>query len=56
MAPDFGANLLKPHTLVKEGGDVLIECRPKMSPWGMISWRKGNEALRESGRYSGPSL
>uniref|UniRef100_A0AAR2LWV6 Contactin 4 n=1 Tax=Pygocentrus nattereri TaxID=42514 RepID=A0AAR2LWV6_PYGNA len=52
VAPDFGVNLLKPHTLVKEGGDVLIECRPKMSPWGLISWRKGNEALRESGRIT----
>uniref|UniRef100_A0A4W4F1R6 Contactin 3a, tandem duplicate 1 n=1 Tax=Electrophorus electricus TaxID=8005 RepID=A0A4W4F1R6_ELEEL len=34
------------------GGDVLIECRPRMSPRGMISWRKGKEALRESHRVS----
>ncbi|KAI4889445.1 hypothetical protein NFI96_022802, partial [Prochilodus magdalenae] len=52
VAPDFGGNVLKPHTLVKEGGDVLIECRPKMSPWGMISWRKGNEVLTESSRIT----
>ncbi|KAJ8409219.1 hypothetical protein AAFF_G00234170 [Aldrovandia affinis] len=52
VAPDFYQNLLKAHTLVREGGDVLIECRPKMSPWGMISWRKGNEALRESHRVA----
>ncbi|XP_036387101.1 contactin-4 isoform X2 [Megalops cyprinoides] len=52
VAPDFSQNTLKAHTLVREGGDVLIECKPKMSPWGMISWRKGNEALRESHRVS----
>ncbi|XP_072541022.1 contactin-4 [Salminus brasiliensis] len=50
VAPDFRGNQLRGHTLVKEGGDVLIECRPKMSPWGTITWRKGNEALRESSR------
>lgn len=52
VAPDFSQNLLKTHTLVRETGDVLIECRPKMSPRGMISWRKGNEALRDSKRYT----
>lgn len=51
MAPDFGANLLKSHILVKEGGDVLIDCRPKMSPRGLITWKKSNEALRENSRY-----
>lgn len=51
MAPDFGANLLKSHILVKEGGDVLIDCRPKMSPRGLITWKKGNDALRENSRY-----
>ncbi|XP_057194880.1 contactin-4 isoform X2 [Triplophysa rosa] len=52
VAPDFSQNLLKSHTLVKEGGDVLIECKPKMSPRGAISWRKGNDALRESSRVA----
>ncbi|XP_041945617.1 contactin-4 [Alosa sapidissima] len=52
VAPDFSQNLLKTHMMVREGGDVLIECRPKMSPWGVISWRKGAEALRESSRIS----
>uniref|UniRef100_A0AAY4D154 Contactin 4 n=1 Tax=Denticeps clupeoides TaxID=299321 RepID=A0AAY4D154_9TELE len=52
VAPDFSQNLLKTHTMVREGGDVLIECRPKMSPRGKISWRKGNEALRETHRIS----
>ncbi|KAL0978657.1 hypothetical protein UPYG_G00173550 [Umbra pygmaea] len=50
VAPDFSQNQLRSHTMVKEGGDVLIECQPKMSPWGVISWRKGSEALRESDR------
>ncbi|XP_060775259.1 contactin-4-like [Neoarius graeffei] len=52
VAPDFGANLLKSHILVKEGGDVLIDCRPKMSPRGLITWKKGNEALRENSRMT----
>ncbi|XP_056112171.1 contactin-4 isoform X1 [Rhinichthys klamathensis goyatoka] len=52
IAPDFSQNQLKSHTLVKEGGDVLIECKPKMSPRGTISWRRGNDALRESIRIA----
>ncbi|KAF3689443.1 Contactin-4 Brain-derived immunoglobulin superfamily protein 2 [Channa argus] len=48
VAPDFSHNQLRSQTLVKVGGDVLIECKPKMSPWGVISWRKGSEPLRES--------
>ncbi|XP_016314078.1 contactin-4 isoform X2 [Sinocyclocheilus anshuiensis] len=52
VAPDFSQTQLKSHTLVKEGGDVLIECKPKMSPRGMISWRKGNDALRENSRIA----
>lgn len=51
IAPDFSQNLLKAQTLARQGGDVLIECKPKMSPRGVISWRKGKEALRENHRY-----
>uniref|UniRef100_A0A673MXU9 Contactin-3-like n=1 Tax=Sinocyclocheilus rhinocerous TaxID=307959 RepID=A0A673MXU9_9TELE len=47
VAPDFSNNVLKAQTLARQGGDVLIECRPRMSPRGMISWRKGKEALLE---------
>uniref|UniRef100_W5K543 Contactin 3a, tandem duplicate 1 n=1 Tax=Astyanax mexicanus TaxID=7994 RepID=W5K543_ASTMX len=47
VAPDFSDSVLKAQTLARQGGDVLIECRPRMSPRGMISWRKGKEALRE---------
>ncbi|KAM7402585.1 hypothetical protein PAMP_017809 [Pampus punctatissimus] len=55
---DFSHNQLRSQTLVKVGGDVLIECKPKMSPWGVISWRKGSEPLQESNscRYTEVSL
>ncbi|XP_076840521.1 contactin-3 isoform X3 [Brachyhypopomus gauderio] len=52
VPPDFSDSVLKAQTLARQGGDVLIECRPRMSPRGMISWRKGKEALRESHRVS----
>ncbi|KAM4563252.1 contactin-4 isoform 2-T3 [Odontesthes bonariensis] len=50
IAPDFSQNLLKAQTLARQGGDILIECKPRMSPRGVIAWRKGKEALRESHR------
>ncbi|KAK2851254.1 hypothetical protein Q5P01_007530 [Channa striata] len=52
IAPDFSQNLLKAQTLARQGGDVLIECKPRMSPRGVISWRKGKEALRETHRVT----
>ncbi|XP_029361990.1 contactin-4 isoform X2 [Echeneis naucrates] len=52
IAPDFSQNLLKAQTLARQGGDILIECKPRMSPRGVISWRKGKEALRESHRVA----
>ncbi|XP_034029119.1 contactin-4 [Thalassophryne amazonica] len=52
IAPDFSQNLLKAQTLARQGGDVLIECKPRMSPRGVISWRKGKDALRESHRVT----
>uniref|UniRef100_A0A672YTS4 Contactin 3a, tandem duplicate 1 n=1 Tax=Sphaeramia orbicularis TaxID=375764 RepID=A0A672YTS4_9TELE len=52
IAPDFSQNLLKAQTLARLGGDILIECKPRMSPRGVISWRKGKEALRESHRVT----
>ncbi|XP_019743633.1 contactin-4 isoform X2 [Hippocampus comes] len=52
IAPDFSQNLLKAQTLARQSGDVLIECKPKMSPWGVISWRKGKEAIRENHRVT----
>ncbi|XP_070695548.1 contactin-4 [Pempheris klunzingeri] len=52
VAPDFSHSQLRSQTLVKVGGDVLVECKPKMSPWGVVSWRKGSEPLQESNRVS----
>ncbi|XP_023660803.1 contactin-4 isoform X1 [Paramormyrops kingsleyae] len=52
IAPDFSQNPLASVTLGREGGHVEIECRPRMSPRGVISWQKGKEALRESHRVS----
>uniref|UniRef100_A0AAV2LXZ9 Contactin-4-like n=1 Tax=Knipowitschia caucasica TaxID=637954 RepID=A0AAV2LXZ9_KNICA len=52
IAPDFSQNLLKAQTLARLGGDILIECKPRMSPRGVILWRKGKEALRESHRVT----
>ncbi|XP_058844671.1 contactin-4-like isoform X1 [Acipenser ruthenus] len=52
IPPDFIQNQLKKLTMVIEGGEVVIECKPRMSPKGVISWRKGNEALRENERIT----
>uniref|UniRef100_A0A8C9TIM8 Contactin 3a, tandem duplicate 1 n=1 Tax=Scleropages formosus TaxID=113540 RepID=A0A8C9TIM8_SCLFO len=52
IAPDFSENPVTSITLAREGGSVQIDCRPRMSPRGVISWRKGKEALRESHRVS----
>jgi contactin 4 len=50
-SPDFSRTLLKRVTLVKVGGEVVIECKPKASPRPVYTWRKGREILRENERY-----
>lgn len=50
-SPDFSRTLLKRVTLVKVGGEVIIECKPKASPRPVYTWRKGREILRENERY-----
>lgn len=50
-SPDFSRTLLKRVTLVKVGGEVGIECKPKASPRPVYTWRKGREILRENERY-----
>ncbi|XP_043933946.1 contactin-4 isoform X2 [Protopterus annectens] len=50
--PDFSINPLKPLTLVKVGGDVIIDCNPKASPRPTIIWKKGYELLLENDRVS----
>lgn len=51
MGPDFSRTLLKKVTLVKVGGDVVIECKPKASPKPVYTWKKGRDRVRESERY-----
>nr|XP_021505052.1 contactin-4-like [Meriones unguiculatus] len=52
-SPDFSRTLLKRMTLVKVGGEVVIECKPKASPRPVYTWRKGRELLRENERWNG---
>ncbi|EDL91468.1 contactin 4, isoform CRA_c [Rattus norvegicus] len=51
-SPDFSRTLLKRVTLVKVGGEVVIECKPKASPRPVYTWRKGREILRENERIT----
>uniref|UniRef100_A0A8B9PTZ1 Contactin 4 n=1 Tax=Apteryx owenii TaxID=8824 RepID=A0A8B9PTZ1_APTOW len=39
-------------TLVKVGGEVIIECKPKASPRPTYSWKKGRDILRENERIT----
>ncbi|RLV99693.1 hypothetical protein DV515_00009550 [Chloebia gouldiae] len=50
IGPDFSKTLLKKLTLVKVGGEVIIECKPKASPRPTYSWKKGKDILRENER------
>lgn len=52
MGPDFSRTLLKRVTLVKVGGEVVIECKPKASPKPVYSWKKGRDILKENERYA----
>uniref|UniRef100_A0A8C3XZV7 Contactin 4 n=1 Tax=Catharus ustulatus TaxID=91951 RepID=A0A8C3XZV7_CATUS len=52
IGPDFSKTLLKKITLVKVGGEVIIECKPKASPRPTYSWKKGKDILRENERIT----
>ncbi|XP_036075950.1 contactin-4 isoform X3 [Rousettus aegyptiacus] len=52
VGPDFSRTLLKKVTLVKVGGDVVIECKPKASPKPVYTWKKGRDRVRESERIT----
>uniref|UniRef100_A0A8C5NSQ8 Contactin 4 n=1 Tax=Junco hyemalis TaxID=40217 RepID=A0A8C5NSQ8_JUNHY len=52
IGPDFSKTLLKKLTLVKVGGEVIIECKPKASPRPTYSWKKGKDILRENERIT----
>ncbi|KAL4824196.1 hypothetical protein H8958_016307 [Nasalis larvatus] len=48
VGPDFSRTLLKRVTLVKVGGEVVIECKPKASPKPVYTWKKGRDILKEN--------
>uniref|UniRef100_A0A8C1IDM2 Contactin 4 n=1 Tax=Cyprinus carpio TaxID=7962 RepID=A0A8C1IDM2_CYPCA len=48
--PDFSKNPVKKTTLIRRGGEAIIECRPHASPRASYSWRRGNEFLKDSKR------
>ncbi|CAB1329660.1 unnamed protein product [Coregonus sp. 'balchen'] len=53
VAPDFSQNMLKPQTLARQGGDVLIECRPKIvSVLDNGSLRIANVTKMDAGLYT----
>ncbi|XP_025741487.1 contactin-4 isoform X2 [Callorhinus ursinus] len=52
VGPDFSRTLLKRVTLVKVGGEVVIECKPKASPKPVYIWKKGRDILRENERIT----
>ncbi|XP_007500179.1 contactin-4 isoform X2 [Monodelphis domestica] len=52
LGPDFSRTLLKRMTLVKVGGEVVIECKPKASPRPAYTWKKGKEIVRENERIT----
>ncbi|KAG8516843.1 Contactin-4, partial [Galemys pyrenaicus] len=49
--PDFSQTLLKRVTLVRVGGEAVIECKPRASPRPAYTWKKGRDVLRENERY-----
>ncbi|XP_064422350.1 contactin-4 isoform X1 [Latimeria chalumnae] len=51
-SPDFSKSPVKLFSLVKVGGDIIIECKPKAYPRPTFTWRKGNEFLRENERIT----
>ncbi|XP_036905427.1 contactin-4 isoform X1 [Sturnira hondurensis] len=50
--PDFSRTLLKRVTLVRVGGDAVIECKPEAAPKPTYTWRKGRDVLRDSERIT----
>ncbi|XP_063072502.1 contactin-4 [Engraulis encrasicolus] len=48
--PDFSRNPVKKSTLVQQGGEAIIECRPHASPRASFSWRRGGDFLRSTKR------
>ncbi|XP_012657029.1 contactin-5 [Otolemur garnettii] len=51
-APTFPLNHLKKTIIVTKGREVVIECKPQGSPKPIISWKKGDKAVRENKRIA----
>ncbi|XP_054450592.1 LOW QUALITY PROTEIN: contactin-6 [Pteronotus mesoamericanus] len=51
-APDFSKNPVKRNSVIQVGGDIVIECQPQASPRATVSWKRGAQSLRQSGRVS----
>ncbi|XP_051561849.1 contactin-4-like [Myxocyprinus asiaticus] len=50
--PDFSKNPLRKTTLIQRGGEAIIECRPHASPRASYFWKKGNEFVKDSKRWT----
>lgn len=55
-APTFPLSQLKKTIIVTKGQEVAIECKPQASPKPIISWKKGDKAVRENKRSDVYSL
>ncbi|XP_076124754.1 contactin-4 [Alosa pseudoharengus] len=48
--PDFSRNPVKKSTLIQQGGEAIMECRPHASPRASYSWRRGGDFLKNTKR------
>ncbi|KAF7648648.1 hypothetical protein LDENG_00153420, partial [Lucifuga dentata] len=48
--PDFSRRPVKKSTVIQTGGEVVLECCPHASPKAAVSWWRGKELVKVSGR------
>ncbi|XP_068449869.1 contactin-4 isoform X2 [Clinocottus analis] len=48
--PDFTRRPVKKATVIRRGGEVVLECRPHASPRATVSWWREGELLKDSQR------
>lgn len=51
-APDFSSAPMKKLVQAQVGSEVALDCRPRASPRARSSWKRGEETVRDNGRYS----
>ncbi|XP_016057938.1 PREDICTED: contactin-3 [Miniopterus natalensis] len=51
-APDFSEAPMKKLVRAQVGSEVGLDCRPRASPRAAASWKRGEAAVRDSGRIS----